>query len=363
MADGLTVSLEIQEVEGMTAKEVVQMLVRYSLDAYYEQWLVWELSGIAVTCLLVFVLVVMRRRRAAAKVRCLPGHYSVIGIRLLERGHNRIMPRHWKMYLLITTFISLSLSALWLQLLRPSVPPKAEPARGLSAVSLGGAAVPGKMAPVLGAEAEETAGTETDLFDGNYENFYNKYRNTYALLAFSNEFVELPGFDPLDESKGYTHGYADAGSALPDWEAGRYGSIPPRRIIQILGPDEMLVAGLISEGGRLARFRGWFTAGLRSGQIWPSGPLQSDPNEQAEPLEVAVEGQYTYRTLLGKSVTVPSVVPLRLFREGITPEQFRDLLLTRTELPDDLRQLKSGLVSQQAALSEEKRPRTTQAGL
>jgi len=133
--------------------------------------------------------------------------------------------------------------------------------------------------------------------------------------------------------------------------------------MQILGPDEMLVAGLISEGGRLVRFRGWLTAGLKSGQIWPFDPYHPDPNEQVEPLEVAVAGTYTYRTLLGESITVPSVVPLRLFREGITSEQFRNLLLTKAELPNDLRQLKSQLQDREAALSDEKRPRTRQASL
>jgi len=337
------------------------MLVRYSWHTYYEQWLVWELLAIAATCSLVLVLMVMVRRRAAAKIPCLPEQSPIIGIRLLERGHSRIMLRRWKAYLLITLFISVSLPALWLQVLRPNASPKGKAPARISAGSLGAAAAAGKRAPV--AEAEEAADSRVDPFAGKYEDFYNKYRNKYAVLAFSNEFVELPGFDRLDESKEYTRGYADAGSALPDWETGRYGSIPPRRIIQILGPDEMLVAGLISEGGRLVRFRGWLTAGLRNGQIWPSALHQRDPNEQAEPLEVAVEGQYTYRTLIGKSVTVPSVVPLRLFREGITPEQFRNLLLTRTELPEDLRGLKSELMGREAALSEQQRPGTTQAGL
>jgi len=345
----------------MTVKELVQILIRYSSDLYFKQWQVWELSAIALTCSLILVLLVTRRRRAAAKVLCLPAVPPVIGARLLEGGRRRLMPRHWKGYLLISLFIPLMLLALWLGVLRPKVRPKAATAGALSADSIGRAAVTGPGANA--AEPKEAANGEVDPFTGQYEDFYNRYRNTYALLAFSNEFVELPGFDPRAETKGYTRGNADDGGALPEWIAGQYGSIPPRRIIQILGPDEMLVAGLISEGGRLARFRGWLTAGLSSGQVWPHNPYHPDPNEQAEPLEVAVEGQYTYRTLLGKSVTVPSVVPLRLFREGLTREQFRNLLLTRADLPDDLRQLSSQLRDREAALADKKPLRTNQASL
>ncbi|MFH1715817.1 MAG: hypothetical protein ABIF19_00565 [Planctomycetota bacterium] len=346
----------------MTTEELVHRFGRYSSWLYYRQWQVWELLVIAVAGVLVLMAMVITRRKAVVKVSCLPERSPIIGVRLVERGRSRIVMHRWKEYLLILLFVSLSIFALSLRVLGPRGGWKPEPAKGVVAGNLGGAPVLSGGQGAI-AEAEEAVDTKVEPFGRKYEEFYNKYRNMYALLAVRNEYVELPGFNPQDESRRYKRGHEDAGSQLPDWETGQYGSIPPRRIIQILGPDEMLVAGLISEGGRLVHFRGWLTAGLKSGQVWPFDPYQPDPNEEREPLEVAVAGMYTYRTLLGKSITVPCVVPLRLFREGITPEQFRNLLLTKAELPDDLREFKSEFLDREAALSDEKRPMIKQARL
>jgi len=345
----------------MTTEELVHIFVRYSSWVYYRQWQVWELLVIAVAGVLVLVLIVMARRKAAAQVSCLPEHSPVIGVRLLERGRTRIVMHRWKEYLLILLFVSLSIFALSLRVLGPHGGRNTE-VEGVVAGNLGDAPVLSGGRGTI-SEIEEAVDTKVDPLAHKYEGSYNTYKNVYASLAFSNEFVELPGFNPQDEGERYIHGHEDGGTPLPEWETGQYGSIPPRRIIQILGPEEMLVAGLISEGGRLVRFRGWLTAGLKSGQVWPFDPYQPDPNEETEPLEVAVAGMYTYRTLLGESITVPSVVPLRLFREGVTPEQFRNLLLTRAELPDDLQQLKSEFLGREAARSDEKRPGIRQASL
>ncbi len=342
----------------MTTEEIIQRLVRYLSNVYYRQWQGWELLVIALTCAFALVLIVIARRKAIVKVRCLPEYEPVIGTRLIGRSRRRIMPDRWKGYLFIILFMSLSFAALWLYVLRPRPRLEAEPAARLVAANLGNTVV--SVGRNLVAETEATIDTKVDPFVKKYEDVYAKYKNKYALLAFSNEFVELPDFNQQQESKWYKHGDKDTERPLPDWETGQYGSVPPRRIVQILGPDEMLVAGLFSESGRLVRFRGWLTAGLRKGQIWPE-TQKADPNEQTEPLEVAVEGQYTYRTILGQSITVPSVVPLKLFREGITPEQFRNLLLTGTALPEELRQFNSQLQNREAVLSDEKPLRTNKA--
>ncbi len=345
----------------MTTEEIFQRLVRYYSHVYNRQWQSWELLVISLTSAFFLVLILMTHRKKVVKVPCLPEHVPVIGARLIDRNRRKIMPRHWGAYLLIVLFISLSLVALWQYVLQPRLSMKAEPSTRLTAGSFGGTTVSIGNRPV--AQPEENFNPKVDPFTEIYEQCYAKYRNRYALLEFSNEFVELSDFDPLQESKRYRRGNEDTGHPLPDWETGQYGSIPPRRIVQILGPDDMLVAGLFSEGGRLVRFRGWLTAGLRKGQVWPFNPNEADPNERTEPLEVAVAGEYTYRTLLGEKITVPSVVPLKIFRQGITPEQFRSLLLIRSELPDELRRLRLQLQDREAALSDEKPIRTNQASL
>jgi hypothetical protein len=192
----------------------------------------------------------------------------------------------------------------------------------------------------VNAKAEPVRQTE-ETTDTKIEPLYQKYKNKYALLG--GVFLELLTFDPEEESNPWRHGYEDTGSSLPDWAVGEYGVIPPRRILQILGPNEMLVAGFLSEQGRVVHFKGWPTEGLAKGQPWPFDPYAPDPNRQTEPIEVAIVGTYTYGTIIGTKAAVPSAAPLELFRKGITLVQFQDLLISKAELPRDLQQLRSDI--------------------
>jgi hypothetical protein len=210
---------------------------------------------------------------------------------------------------------------------------------------------------------EEAINIKNEIVEQKYKKFHQKYRNKYALLPVSGIFVELLDFDPIEESSPYRHGYEDASYLLPDWSVGEYGAIPPRRILQILGPDEMLVAGFISEDGRVVHFKGWPTEGLVSGQPWPFDPHGLDPNEETEPIEVAIVGTYRYGTIIGEAKTVPSAVPLELFRKGITLEQFQDLLLIKAELPEDLLQFKTEILGLKMEYQDKPHPARTQAKL
>jgi hypothetical protein len=212
-------------------------------------------------------------------------------------------------------------------------------------------------------QREEVINTKTELFSQKYKKFHQQYRNKYALLPVSGIFVELLDFDPKGETSPYKNGYEDANHLLPDWAVGEYGAISPRRIVQILGPDEMLVAGFISEDGRVVHFKGWPTEGLVSGQPWPFDPHNLDPNEETEPIEVAIVGTYRYGTIIGEAKTVPTAVPLQLFRKGVTLEQFKDLLLIKAELPEDLLQFKSEILGLEIENSDRPHPARTQAKL
>lgn len=336
----------------MTTEYLVDKFTQYSSQLYHEwSWGRWELA-IAITAVFILALMVKARRKVRANVRQLRERSPIIGVRLAERRRIRIRKSHWRECSLIVVIMFLSVLLLSLRLLDQGGTWKAESAKKVITEN------------VVQANAlfggEETTNTKIEPFYQKYEKLYKKYKNKYALLPVSRVYVELLSFDPEDKSSLRRNGYEDAGHPLPDWAAGEYGVIPPRRILQILGPDEMLVVGFISEGGRVVHFKGWPTEGLMNGQPWPFDPHGMNPDEEREPTEVAIVGTYRYGTVIGAAATVPSAVPLQIFRKGITPEQFRDLLLSKAELPEELQQFKSEMSAHEAKYSDEPRPARTQ---
>jgi hypothetical protein len=335
----------------MTVEGLMERVSHYSSWLYFERnWGRWEVA-IAVAAVALLILVVIARRRARVRVRQLRERSPIVGIRLAQRRGTGIKKSHWREFSLIVMIMFLSVFLLALRMLNQD---------GTStAISASGVITETVMQAKALFGGEDAVNTKVDPFYQKYGKSYQKYKNKYALLPVSRVYVELLNFDPEDESSPWIHGHEDAGDSLPDWAVGEYGVIPPRRIVQILGPDEMLVAGLISEGGRVVHFKGWPTEGLVSGQAWPSDPYGPDPDEERAPTEVAVVGTYKYGTIIGTPATVPSAAPLELFRKGVTLEQFKDLLLSKAELPEDLQQIKSEMLADVAKYSDKHRPART----
>ncbi|MHC4424836.1 MAG: hypothetical protein ACYSYV_01920 [Planctomycetota bacterium] len=335
----------------MTVEGLMERVSHYSSWLYYERnWGRWE-PAIAITAVLFLILIAIARRRARVKVRQLRERSPIVGLRLAARRGMRIRKSHWRECSLIVMIMFLSLFLVAMRMLNQDGTP--------TAISANEAVTKGVMQANALSRGEDAVNTKVDPFYQKYGKSYQKYKNKYALLPVSLVYVELLSFDPEDESSPWIHGHEDADDSLPDWAVGEYGVIPPRRIVQILGPDEMLVAGLISEGGRVVHFKGWPTEGLANGQAWPFDPYGPDPNEERAPAEVAVVGTYRYGTIIGEAATVPSVVPLGLFRKGVTLGQFKDLLLSKAELPEDLQQLKSEMLADETKYSDKQRPAGT----
>jgi len=101
--------------------------------------------------------------------------------------------------------------------------------------------------------------------------------------------------------------------ALPAWSVGEFGSIEGRtlEILQILGPSQMLC--LIESADKTVCMTGWSTEGLVD-------------EEHLEFGFVAITGTYRYVTVLGAPRTVLHAIPMAGIREGLTKEQFRELL-------------------------------------
>ncbi|MHC4681780.1 MAG: hypothetical protein ACYTEK_24200 [Planctomycetota bacterium] len=349
----------------MTTEDLVNKLVRYSTQLYNGQWERWQLLAAGAAAMVLLMLAVRLRRKARAHVTELGERSPIIGIRLAKRGGIGTRRFRWKVSLtggLIALVLLSFLSALSVWILSQKAARLEGPAKHAAASVVRRAANLINRNQRAGAEVESFDREESGI-DKRISPLYAKYKNKYALLPVSGEYVELLGFNPENESRLYKHGYADAGCLLPDWGVGEYGAIPPRRILQILGPDGMLVAGFVSEDGRIVHFKGWPTDGLTDGQPWPYEPSMADPKQDEKAMEVAVVGTYKYRTLIGAAANIPSVVPLELFRKGVTPDQFKGLLLSNMELPEDLQQFRSDIMAIPATYSDETLPARTQPKL
>lgn len=350
----------------MSVEDLTNKLAQYFSWLYYQrQWAQWELLTIAITALVLLLLIAKRRRKKAARKKHtarIREHSPIVGIRLAGRSGIKSKKLRWKECLLAVLILFVPIFVLSQWMLAQAGTWTAKPTEKVitkivsqaKALFHRGEAV--KMQPTVLFSREE-------IIDAKFELFYQKYKNKYALLAVSGVYVELLGFDPKDESSPFRHGYEDPDYLLPNWTVGEYGIIPPRRILQILGPDEMLVVGFVSEAGQAVHFKGWPTKGLVKGQPWPFDPYGPEPNEERQPIEVAIVGTYRYRTILETEATVPSAAPLELFRKGITLEQFKDLLLSKAELPEDLQQFKLELLADETKPLDKPRPARTQPEL
>lgn len=226
----------------------------------------------------------------------------------------------------------------------------------------------------------ETKPMEKELrIGGGILEFYQKYKNKYALLDgkyifFSNFDIKYSnsrkGQHP-ENYKSYTEWMNDlrkywedhreenwrfldkiswekykeqqehkSSLELPKWAVGEYGRFEKYffglKIFQILGPDEMLIVYNEYNESKTARFKGWSTKNLIDGQSWDSNKENADSNEG-----IAIVGTYRYKTTFGTTKTILNVVPLDLFRKGITLEQFKVMLEKNNDLPEDLQRLKT----------------------
>jgi len=154
--------------------------------------------------------------------------------------------------------------------------------------------------------------------------FYEKYKNKYAW--YNDKYIELLDYDP---NKIDTEMKTDL-----IWSIGSYGSIGTRVIVQILNPNEMLIGTHVDIYGqpqRVAHVSGWTTKNLIDGDFLA-------PDEA-----FAVIGTYRYTTPIGTVKTILDIVPVKLFRKGITFEQFKDMLKKNNDLPEELQKAKAKL--------------------
>jgi len=170
---------------------------------------------------------------------------------------------------------------------------------------------------------------------GGILEFYQKYKNKYALL--DGEYIFLSAFV-----------LKDSNSDISEWTVGEYGrgywstmwvALPGFKIFQILGPDEMLIEYYNSVGAtqtKLARFKGWSTKNLIDGEWW-----NNNKKDVFGSVDVAIVGTYRYTAVFGTTKTILDVVPLELFRKGITLEQFKVMLKKSSNLPEELQKVKA----------------------
>lgn len=189
------------------------------------------------------------------------------------------------------------------------------------------------------------------LDEASFEKLYARYR--YSFVVLDGKYVRLPILDLQEKG--------DLTSLAPS----KAGHISLAWIVQVLGPEEMLVrvftpakskktttpsralrrAGVAAGQGALelrnrwrranqfkkglstshyplVRFKGWPTKGLTDDALWrPEGGEQ-----------IAVIGTWRYRTSDGGSRTVLNAIRLEQARKGITKQQFRDLLQSGVNL-------------------------------
>ena len=173
--------------------------------------------------------------------------------------------------------------------------------------------------------------------------FYEKYKNKYAW--YNDQYIELLDYDPnkyawcynktVTPKDPYVYSLTEFDekvlSALMDfkWRVGEYGLIADKQIFQILNQNEMLVIYGTGLNQEIAHFSGWSTKKMIDGQQWNPGEV------------VAIIGTYRYTTSIGTVKTIPDVVPAKLFRKGITFEQFKDILKKNNDLPEDLQKVKA----------------------
>jgi hypothetical protein len=104
---------------------------------------------------------------------------------------------------------------------------------------------------------------------------------------------------------------------------GYYFEVAYSEIIQILGPEEMLISwkpipSNTTMKSRIIRIKGYSTKGLTDGVKWP--------NVISKDSEIAIIGTWAYTTTAGGRKTVLTAIPLDFIRKGLTEAEFEQLL-------------------------------------
>lgn len=139
---------------------------------------------------------------------------------------------------------------------------------------------------------------------------------------------------------------------LPKWAVGEYGRVGRYgfyglKIFQIISPDEMYIIYDTYHNPpsppetKWARFKGWSTKNLVDGELWKGDIRCEENSDEYCGVDIAIVGTHQYTTIFGGMKTILDVVPLELFRKGITLEQFKEMLKTKDELPEELQKIKT----------------------
>jgi len=104
---------------------------------------------------------------------------------------------------------------------------------------------------------------------------------------------------------------------------GYYFKVAYSEIIQVLGPDEMLISWKLIPSDHtmrssIIRIKGYSTSGLTDGIRWP--------NAISENSDIAIIGTWTYTTTTGARKTVLTAIPLDFIRRDLTEAEFEQLL-------------------------------------
>ncbi len=209
-------------------------------------------------------------------------------------------------------------------------------------------------------DAVQSADSIEQKFNSKLTDLYEKYKHNYGIIG--NEYFELPNYDAklkssrkkesIDPSS--VSGVLFFGESapqlleleLPSWKVGEYGYIGQGKILQVISEDEVLINLLLvfndPENKKNVYCKGWKTDRWTDGDSWTGN---TDGNEYQLPfypsIGVAVVGKYQYTSILGSSTTVPQIVPLEIFSNGLMKEQFVFLIRSREKLPDDIKLFRS----------------------
>ena len=192
------------------------------------------------------------------------------------------------------------------------------------------------------AKAEEAASRP--------EEFYKAWKHKYALVEGA--YVRLPDFDlrhqnsrgdaPLPKRSEWD---VDAQgdpikpdeetwrTLLPDWKVGAFGQVPLLKVQHVLDPRAMLATYPEGWEERSVMLTGWSTANLADGQWW-YGDIPGEKRKVNQGTFVAIIGTRTYTTPSGATKTVLHAIPMAQVREGLTREQFKELLEQKDGLLD-----------------------------
>lgn len=110
---------------------------------------------------------------------------------------------------------------------------------------------------------------------------------------------------------------------LPGVTLGSYGRLPSALVLQVIGPDDLLLTN-VGPMNDVVRLTGDSTDGISDGKYWHGSFSPGLPDQAGE--RVVCVGTSTYTDVSGGSRTVPQLVPISLVRIGISFEDYRRLV-------------------------------------